>query len=63
MGWFDHKHLWLPKTALNTIKDPHTKGTIGGLIVEDCSCGLVRTIEFTPGTAPVVRVAAAPKEG
>jgi hypothetical protein len=61
MGLFDHKHYWRPKTALNTIRDPETKANIGGLIVEDCSCGSVRTIEFMPGEAPVVRVAEAVK--
>lgn len=62
MGWFEHKHLWLPKTELNTIKDPHTRAVIGAIIIEDCSCGLVRSIEFQPGSAPVVRIAETPKE-
>jgi hypothetical protein len=54
MSWFKHRHYWLQKTGLNTV---HTQnGITGGLIVEDCSCGAVRTIEFQPGSAPVVRV-------
>lgn len=57
MTWFTHQHYWRPKTDLNTILDPETKAKIGGLIVEDCRCGAVRTIEFAPGTAPVVRIA------
>jgi hypothetical protein len=61
MGWFDHKHYWLPKTALNTIKDPQSGGIIGALIVEGCSCGAVRTIEYQPGADPIVRLAASIK--
>lgn len=57
MGWFDHRHYWRPKTALNTIVDAETKQKRGGLLVEDCMRGAVRTIEFEPGRAPVVRMA------
>ena len=49
MAWFEHRHYWRPKTALNTVLDPETKEKIGGLLLEDCPCGAVRTIEFQPG--------------
>lgn len=59
MGWFgiEHRHYWRPKTAMNTIVDPQTKGNLGGLVLEDCMCGAVRTIEFYPGKEPTVRIA------
>ncbi len=57
MKWFEHRHYWRPKTDLNTITVPGTEKPRGGLILEDCMCGAVRTIEFYPGEAPVVRVA------
>ena len=56
MGWFEHSHYWRPKTDLNIIKN-REGGNQGGLIVEDCTCGAVRTIEFEPGKPPVVRMA------
>jgi hypothetical protein len=62
MGWFEHRHYWRTKTALNPIKDPQTGGTVGALIVEDCSCGSVRTIEYQPGTPAVIRIAKPPAE-
>jgi hypothetical protein len=55
MSWFSHEHYWVPKTDLNTIKDP-VKGVIGGLIIEACRCGMVRQIEFKPGEQPIVRM-------
>ncbi len=61
MGWLDHKHYWLPATALNTIHQPGVEKATGGLVVEKCSCGAVRTIEFAPGHDPVVRYAAEKK--
>jgi hypothetical protein len=54
MGFFDHQHYWRPVTDLNTVVDPHTKGKLGGLILQQCSCGAVRQIEFYPGKAPIV---------
>lgn len=57
MGWFEHRHYWRPKTLMNQIVKPGTSEAIGGLLVEDCVCGAVRTIEFHPGEAPVVRIA------
>lgn len=57
MAWFDHNHYWRPKTALNTIHQPGQEKASGGLVLEDCSCGAVRTIEFYPGKDPVVRIA------
>lgn len=62
MGWLDHKHYWRPKTALNTVVDPQTKGNIGGLIIEDCMCGAVRQIEFWPGKSPVIRTTLATED-
>jgi hypothetical protein len=56
MGWFEHRHWWRPKTALNRVMQPGTDLAISGLIVEDCSCGAVQTIEFAPGQDPVVRI-------
>lgn len=57
MAWFKHHHYWRPKTALNTIHTAGEQRATAGLLVEDCSCGMVRTIEFSPGDAPVVRYA------
>lgn len=58
MGWFEHVHTWRPKTDLNTIKSPVGDGASGALILEGCNCcNAVRTIEFYPGKAPVVREA------
>lgn len=58
MGWFEHRHHWRLKTGLNTIASAMGGDKpSGGLIVEDCSCGAVRTIEFYPGEAPVIRTA------
>jgi hypothetical protein len=57
MTWFKHRHYWRPKTAVNTIPGIPGGAPIGGLIVEDCHCGVVRTIEFYPGEEPVVRIA------
>lgn len=57
MAWFEHRHYWRPKTALNTIHVPGEQRAVAGMIIEDCSCGAVRTIEFEPGKAPIVRYA------
>lgn len=62
MKWFEHRHYWRPKTVLNKIIDPDTKAVRGGLLVEDCLCGAVRTIEFEPGIAPTIRVAESPSK-
>ena len=57
MPWFKHHHYWRPKTDLNRVMDPDNLSIArGGLIIEDCSCGAVRTIEFEPGKAPVIRI-------
>jgi len=56
MTWFKHHHYWRPKTGLNTIRNDDERLS-GGLIIEDCRCGAVRTIEFYPGQEPIVRIA------
>jgi hypothetical protein len=58
-GWFEHRHYWLPKTALNTIRDEGKTLPSGGFIVEACQCGAVRQIEFRPGEAPKIFIAKA----
>ncbi len=55
MGWFEHVHNWYPATALNTVHQPGVEKATAGLIVEECRCGAIRTIEFAPGQKPVVR--------
>ena len=60
MSWFDHQHVWYPKTQTNTIVDPSTSKCLALLIVGDCRCGAVRTIEIRPGDAPVVRLTEKP---
>jgi hypothetical protein len=60
MGWFEHHHRWRDKTGMITLKESGIAQ--GGLIVEDCRCGAVRTIEFRPGQTPIVRIAASPSE-
>jgi hypothetical protein len=63
VSFFKHRHYWRPKTALNTIHAPDAGSRpTGGLIIEDCRCGAVRTIEFYPDQAPKVRMAAPPEE-
>jgi len=54
MSWFKHKHWWRVKSD-NIIKESDGR-TRAQLILEDCSCGAVRTIEVEPGKAPVVRI-------
>lgn len=56
MLW-SHKHYWRPKTSLNAVEDPATGKIVAGLILENCQCGAVRTIEFSPGRMPVIRMA------
>lgn len=49
---FRHRHYWR-RICNHPIADgPRTAGS---LIVEECRCGAVRTIEIQPGHAPVVR--------
>jgi hypothetical protein len=57
MTWFKHRHYWRQKTGISTIYAPEGDKPNGGLIVEDCHCGAVRTIEFYPGQEPIVRIA------
>ena len=57
MGWFDHHHYWKSCTGLNTVINPETQKATSARIIEECDCGAVRTIEYAPGIAPVVRYA------
>jgi hypothetical protein len=59
MTWFKHNHHWQQKTGINSISEPGKDRPTGGIIVEDCHCGAVRTIEFYPGQEPVIRIAKA----
>lgn len=60
MSWFQHRHWWRRQMEPNPIMAPNADRTRGLLIVEECGCGAVRTIECVPGTAPVVRYAETP---
>lgn len=62
MGWFEHRHNWRPKTGLNTVVVPGSARAKSGLIIEDCSCGAVRQIEFEPGENPTVRIVLPPTQ-
>lgn len=62
MSWFKHRHWWRRKTGKIEIYAPGSDLAEGFAILEDCSCGAVRTIEFFQGHAPVVRLASAPPE-
>lgn len=53
MGIFDHQHYWRLKDTSHST-GPLDKA-ISILKLEECSCGAVRTIEYAPGRAPVVR--------
>lgn len=57
MSWFKHRHWWRRMTGKIEIYPPGLDTAEAFAILEDCSCGAVRTIEFYPGEAPVVRVA------
>ena len=61
MSWFKHRHWWRTMSRPN-LYNPGGTRPIGEGIIQDCRCGAVRTIEFFPGQAPVVRIAAAPPE-
>jgi hypothetical protein len=56
MRWFRHRHYWHAAES-NDVINPDTGKAKGALIIEKCDCGAVRTIEFAPGVAPVVRYA------
>lgn len=43
MPWFKHRHWWVSTSANSVGKE---EKTVGGLILQECSCGAVRTIEF-----------------
>lgn len=57
MGWFEHRHHWYSATDLNKVMDRESNRAIAVIILEKCSCGDVRTIEFSPGQNPVIRYA------
>jgi hypothetical protein len=52
--WFEHRHYWCTRDV-NTIAAP-TGGVGGVLRLEECNCGAVRTIEYRPGSDPIVRM-------
>jgi hypothetical protein len=55
MSWFEHRHYWRPRTGINTVSN--AKGeTVMCLVLEECSCGEVRTIEYQAGQPPIVRM-------
>lgn len=55
MKLFEHKHYWYPYKSDTIINE--TKIGIGGIILEKCSCGAIRTIEYGPGKTPEIRIA------
>lgn len=57
MGFWNgkHEHYWSALTDLNTVKDPQGNRT-GALIIQSCSCGAIRQIEYGPGKDPVIRI-------
>jgi hypothetical protein len=57
MAWFAHKHWWRLKVQPCEIKGESGAVPMGMLLVEDCSCGAVRTIEIMAGEPPRVRIA------
>ena len=64
MGFFDHRHHWRPKTGNNKVMSRENPAfAVSILIVEDCYCGAVRTIEVEPGKAPEVRISLTPISG
>lgn len=54
MRWFQHRHWWREKNSMRLCAGGVEKGE---LIVEECSCGAIRTIEVFPGRQPIVRFA------
>lgn len=60
MKWFEHRHYWRLKTAIDLTEKGCTKGV---QMVEECGCGALRTIEIFPGKAPVVRMAEEERAG
>ena len=61
MAWFKHKHWWRDRSGIIVIKRDDGSHQ-GGMQVEDCTCGAVRTVEFYPGQPPVVRIALKPED-
>ena len=55
MAWFKHRHWWRIKIPETPIK-PDANGVGGIIIVEDCRCGAVRTIEIWANQAAIVRI-------
>lgn len=56
MGFFDHHHWWRPVTGTNVVRDESGR-PYKSIILQQCGCGAVRSIELEPGQAPVVRIA------
>lgn len=54
MALFKHHHNWRNKTTLNNIVN-EDKQVIGAILLEECYCGDVRTIEIKPGEKPIIR--------
>jgi hypothetical protein len=54
MGVFDHRHRWLMMAEHAVAREGG--GNQAVVRLEECGCGAVRTIEYMPGAAPVVRV-------
>lgn len=55
VSWFEHYHSWSPR-KVDAVRQPEAPYATGALILEQCRCGAVRTIEYTPGQAPVIRI-------
>ena len=60
MGWFKHRHWWI-KDDYHPIKNKEG-GNERMLVIEQCRCGAVRTIEYGPGADPIVRVVEAQEQ-
>lgn len=64
MSFFDHRHHWRPKMdTCKVMSHENPKLSKSILVVEDCHCGAVRTIEIEPGKAPEVRITLTPMYG
>lgn len=54
MGWFEHRHFWRD-IDVHPIRADAGKPATSIVRLEECSCGAIRTIEYAPGTEPIVR--------
>jgi hypothetical protein len=56
MAWFKHQHYWRYMKCGPLLK-AGSQQAIGSYQMDDCRCGVIRAVEYTPGSAPTIRIA------